>query len=108
MSFMPPFQPRRAMGDLKSFIAHRDKTHLIGLTLSILTVAIILVIFFADSKVNTSPGRSVTYVELYESDRSDEEIVARQQADKAAIEERAKARQEEFQKIDEALERAGF
>lgn len=105
---MPPFRPRQAWSDIKSFIGHRDRDHLIGLTLSILTVAIILVVFFADSKVNTSPGRSVTYVELYESDRTDEEIVARQQADKEAIEARAKKRQEEFQKIDDALERAGL
>lgn len=108
MAIMPPFKPRAAWSELKSFIAHRDMDHLIGFTLAILTVAIILVVLFVDSKVNTSPGRSVTYVELYNSDRTDEEIVARQQADRAAVEARAKERQEQFQEIDEALERAGL
>ncbi|MCJ7421142.1 hypothetical protein [Sphingomicrobium astaxanthinifaciens] len=108
MPVIPPFRPRAAWGDIKRFIAHRDRDHLIGLTLSVLVVSIILVLFFVDSKVNTSPGRSVTYVELYDSDRSDAEIVARQEADQEAIEARARARQQEFQKIDDALERAGL
>ncbi|WP_343344605.1 hypothetical protein WJT74_10565 [Sphingomicrobium sp. XHP0239] len=108
MSFFRSFSPRATFADLASFVRSADRDHVIGITLAVLVTGIIVVLFTVDAKVNTSPGRSVQYVELYDSDRTDEEIVARQRADAEAINERARERQEEFQQIDDALERAGI
>lgn len=108
MSFFKTFSVGTALKDLVRYVRHADRDHVIGITLALLVTSIIIVLFTVDAKVNTQPGRSVQYVELYESDRTDEEIVARQQQEQAEIEARAKARQEEFKKIDDALERAGI
>ena len=108
MSFFRSFSPKASIDDLISFVRRADRDHVIGITLALLVTGIIVVLFTIDAKVNTSPGRTVQYVELFESDRTDEEIVARQEAEQREIEERARARQEEFQQIDEALERAGI
>ncbi|MEN3972598.1 hypothetical protein WJS89_07940 [Sphingomicrobium sp. XHP0235] len=108
MSFFRAFSPLGAIRDFGAFVRRADRDHVIGATLALLVTGSIVVIIMVDSKVNTSPGRSVTYVELYESDRTDEEIVARQKADQEAIEARAKERQEQFKKVDDALERAGL
>ena len=109
MGFMPPIHsPKTAFKDFLAFARRREREQVIGAVLALLMTAIIVVLVLLDSRVNTAPPAQVTYVEIYDSDRTDEEIMARQQADQRAIEERARARQEEFQRLDNALEDAGF
>ena len=108
MSFLPPFEPRKGISEFIAFAKRRDREHVIGGMLALLMTAVIVVIFFVDSKVNTAPPTQVIYADVYAGEPTDEEIIERQEREQAEIEERARQRQEQFREIDEALERAGI
>ena len=101
MAILPPtVGPRAALKDLKAFLGQRSREQVLGATLAVLVTIIILIIFFVDSKINTAPEPTITYVENYGPDRTDADIIADQ---KKASEERRKAeeaRQREFQKLE--------
>lgn len=101
MSWFPrPVGPRAAFRDLGAFLRQRSREQLIGAALAFLSTVIVVILFLVDSKINTAPPPQVVYVELYESNRSDAEIIADQkkdQAEKAAI---ARERQRQFQKLE--------
>jgi hypothetical protein len=65
--------------------------------------AILMTLIFADSRVNTKPAATVTYVENWRADRSDAEIIAQQKKDQAAREAALKARQEQYKKLQDGL-----
>jgi len=91
--------PRAAWRDFKAVLARRSREQTIAALLSFAATAFIIVIFFADSRVNTAPPVTVTFVDSWSANRSDSEIVADQKKDQAANEERARARQEQFKEI---------
>lgn len=104
MPVLPPASsPRKAIADFKAFFRDRDRGHVIGLLLAILSTAIVVIIFFADSNINTAPPPQTIYVESWRSDRSDAEIVTQQKKDQAAHDAAVKARQKEFQKLQKSL-----
>jgi hypothetical protein len=101
MAILPPtVGPRAALSDLKAFLGQRSREQVLGATLAVLVTLIIVIVFFVDSKINTAPGPTITYVESYGPDRTDADIIADQ---KKASEERRKAeeaRRREFQKLE--------
>ena len=101
MAILPPtVGPRAALKDLKAFLGQRSREQVLGATLAVLVTIIILIVFFVDSKINTAPEPTITYVENYGPDRTDADIIADQ---KKASEDRRKAeeaRQREFQKLE--------
>ena len=101
MAILPPtVGPRAALRDLKAFLGQRSREQLLGATLAVLVTIIILIIFFVDSKINTAPEPTITYVENYGPNRTDADIIADQ---KKASEDRRKAeeaRRREFQKLE--------
>ena len=104
MPVLPPASsPKKALTDFVAFFRNRDRGHVIGLLLAILSTAIIVIIFFADASVNTKPPPQTIYVESWRSDRSDAEIIAQQKKDQAARAAAVKARQEEFQRLQKKL-----
>ena len=66
-------------------------------------VVVIVIVFFVDSKINTAPPPQVVYVELYDSNRTDAEIIADQKKDQAESEAIAKERQRQFQELENKL-----
>jgi hypothetical protein len=98
-----PSSPRAAFQDLKAFFRRGNRDHLLGGTLALLITAIIVVIFFVDASVNTAPPPQVIYVENYGPDRTDAQIIADQKQRAADREAAAKARQQEFQKLEKQL-----
>ena len=102
MAILPPtVGPRAALKDLKAFLGQRSRDQVLGATLAVLVTIIILIIFFVDSKINTAPEPTITYVENYGPDRTDADIIADQ---KKASEDRRRAeeaRRREFQKLEE-------
>jgi len=64
---------------------------------------IILIIFFVDSKINTAPPPQIVYVELYDSNRTDEQIIADQKTHQAKREAAAKEKQRQFQELEKKL-----
>jgi hypothetical protein len=101
--FPRPSSPRAALADLRTYWSHRNRDHVIGATLAVLVTIIILILFFVDSQINTAPRRTVQYVDSWPADRTDAEIVAQQKKDQAEVDARAKARQEEFKKLEKTL-----
>ena len=86
-----------------AFLRQRSREQVIGLTLAVLVTIIILIVFFVDSKINTAPPPQVVYVELYDSNRTDEQIIADQKKDQAAKEAAQKERQRQFQELEKQL-----
>jgi len=101
MAILPPtVGPRAALKDLKAFLGQRSREQVLGATLAVLVTIIIIIVFLVDSKINTAPEPTITYVENYGPDRTDADIIADQ---KQASEDRRKAeeaRRREFQKLE--------
>ena len=100
MAILPPtVGPRAALRDLAAFLRQRSREQVIGASLAVLVTLIIVIIFFVDSKINTSTPPQVIFVESYGPERTDEDIVRDQ---KKASEERRRAeelRRQEYEKL---------
>jgi hypothetical protein len=101
MSWFPrPASPRAAFADLRNFVRQRSREQVIGAALALLVTAIIVIEFIVDAKINTAPPPQVVYVEQWPANRTDAEIIADQKKDQAEREAALKARQEQFQKLE--------
>lgn len=101
MPVLPPVsKPGVALRDLLAFLRQRSREKVIGATLAVLVTMIIVIVFFVDSTINTAPPQQIVYVELYESNRTDAEIIAGQKKDQANKEAIARERQRQFQKLE--------
>ena len=92
-----------AFADLRAFMRQRSREQVIGLALSLLVTIIIVIEFLVDSKINTAPPPQIVYVESYSANRTDAEIIADQQKDKAERDAAAKRKQEQFQQLENRL-----
>jgi hypothetical protein len=70
--------------------------------------AAIILVFYIDSGTNLTPRQTTTKLEIYRSDRTDEQIRADQQRRQAEADRRANERREQFRKVDETLNRLGI
>ena len=104
MSWFPrPSSPRAAFADLRAFMSHRSREQKVGAALSLLVTAIIVIVFFVDSKINTAPPPYIVYVENWPKNRTEAEIVAQQKKDQAAAEAYRREKQEQFQALENKL-----
>ena len=103
-----PAGPRALWKDLSAFWRHRPRHQWVAATLAILIPIGILVAFYYDAQTNIAPGEQVIFVDSWSANRTDEEIIAKQEVDlerRKAAEER---RRQEFQRLDESLNRLGI
>ncbi|GAA4710327.1 hypothetical protein H9L13_01730 [Sphingomonas lutea] len=104
MSWFPrPVGPRAAFADLRAFMRQRSREQVIGFALAILATTIIIIEFIVDAQINTAPPPTITYVEQWDANRSDAEIIAQQKKDQAEVEAFRKERQEQFQRLENKL-----
>ncbi len=104
MPVLPPIHsPKVVWRDLRAILSRRSREQTIAAFLSIGFTIVILVIFFLDSRVNTAPPATITFVESWSANRTDAEIKADQVRDQRAGEERARARQEQFKEIADSF-----
>jgi hypothetical protein len=108
MSLPRPASPRALWADLRLFWSGRSRTQWVAALLAILIPIGILGAFYLDAKTNIAPGARLIMVESWPVTRTDAEIRARQQRDRAEREARELARQREFQKVDNDLRRLGI
>jgi hypothetical protein len=101
--FPPVSRPSVAFRDLLAFMRQRSREQVIGFILAVLVTIIIVIVFLVDSKINTAPPPRVVYVELYDSNRTDAEIIADQKKDQAKKEAYAKEKQRQFQELEKKL-----
>ena len=104
MSWFPrPVSPRAAVADLRAFMRHRSREQVIGFALALLVTAIIIIEFIIDAKINTAPPPTIVYVDQWNANRTDAEIIAQQKKDQAELEALRKERREQFQTIENQL-----
>ena len=104
MAILPPMSsPRAALRDFRNFLRHREREHVLGAIMAVLVTIIIVIIFIVDSQINTAPPPQIVYVELYDSNRTDAEIIAQQKKDQAAKDAAAKEKQRQFQELEKKL-----
>jgi hypothetical protein len=108
MSLPRPASPRALWADLRLFWNGRSRTQWVAALFAVLIPIGILGAFYLDAKTNIAPGPQLIMVESWPLTRTDAEIRARQQRDRAAREARALERQREFQKADNDLRRWGI
>ena len=101
MAVFPPISgPRAALKDLAAFLRQRSREQAIAAILSVLVTIIIIIVFFADSHVNTAPPPTIIYVESYKADRTDAQIIADQKKDQAARDAAKKEKQRQFKQLE--------
>jgi len=101
MSWFPsPVSPRAAIADLRNFLRHREREHWIGAALAVLVTVIIIIEFLVDSKINTAPPPRLIYVEQYDANRTDADIIADQKKDQAEREAQRAEKQRQWQELE--------
>lgn len=115
MSFLKYLSPLRALRDLWRFIDSRPRHELYMMVPAMLLVVAVIYAFYKDSHFEREYRPNIIYVKSWPLNRSDEEIRAQAAIDKvrldkarAELEAMQKKRQQEFQKVDNALESWGF
>ena len=104
MAVLPPMsRPSVALRDLMAFLRQRSRDQVIPACLAVLVTAIIVIVFLVDSKINTAPPPQIIYVENYNANRTDADIIADQKKDQAAREAAAKEKQRQFQQLEKRL-----
>ena len=103
-----PARPTVLWNDLRAFWRERPRHQWVAGTLALLMPVFIVTVFYLDSYTNILPRETITYVESWPANRTDEEIKAKQKAD---LEERRAAeaeRQRQFKRLDDQLNRLGI
>jgi hypothetical protein len=116
MSFLSRFSPLRAFRDLRSFLASRKPYEVGFMALAIAVTWTVMLVFARDTHVEPDYREpEIVYVQNYKADRSDADIKAQQkldlpeeQARKDAIIEAQRKRQQQFKRIDDALNAWGI
>lgn len=81
----------------------RSREQFIGAALALLATSIIIIEFLIDSKMGTAPPPQIVYVQQWDANRTDAEIVADQKKDQAAKKAAQAERQRQFQKLEKQL-----
>lgn len=103
-----PSGPRALWRDLRAFWRQRPRHQWVAGTLALVIPAAILVAFYFDGRTNIMPGEQVIFVDSWPQSRTDEEIKAKQKTDLARREAAEERRRQEFQRLDNQLNRLGI
>ncbi len=104
MSWFPrPSSPRAVYRDFVAFVRQREREHVIGASLAFLVTLIIVIIFLVDAQIGVAPPPQVIEVELYQSNRTDAQIITDQKRDMAEKLAGEKEKQRQFQKLENQL-----
>ena len=101
--FPRPVSPRAALRDFLAVVRQPGRERWIAASCAVLVTIIIVIEFLVDSKINTAPPPQIVYIESYSANRTDAEIMADQQKDKAERDAAAKRKQEQFQQLENRL-----
>jgi len=93
---------------MRDFWRQRPRHQWFAGTMALLIPAGILVVFYYDAQINILPGEQLIYVDSWSAERSDEEIIAKQEADLKQREEFERERQRQFKNLDDRLRRLGI
>ncbi|HWT13435.1 MAG TPA: hypothetical protein VN231_11820 [Allosphingosinicella sp.] len=103
-----PASPRALWTDLNAFWRQRPRHQWLAGALAVAIPIGILVSFYFDAQTNILPREQITYIESWPATRTDEEIKAKQKADLAERRAFQEERRQQFQRLDEQLNRLGI
>jgi hypothetical protein len=103
-----PARPSVLWNDVRAFWRQRPRHQWMAGTLAVMIPIGILISFYYDTQTNIVPRETITYVESWPADRTDEQIKAKQKADLAERQAAQAERQRQFQRLDEQLNRLGI
>ena len=103
-----PASPRALWADLRAFWSTRPRHQWIAAILAVLIPIGIVTAFVIDTRTNIVPREQVIMLDSWPQSRTDAEIIAKQKIDAKAREDARRARQREFQRLDESLNRMGI
>lgn len=103
-----PSGPLALWRDLSAFWRERPRHQWVAGTLALIIPAGILVAFYFDGKTNIAPSAQVIFVESWPQSRTDDEIKAKQKADLVRREAAEERRRQEFQRLENQLNRLGI
>ena len=104
MAVFPPwFGLKATLKDTRNFLRNRSPEKTIGAVLAMLVTVIIVLLFFIDSNFRTAPPPQITYVESFDGNRTDEEIIAQQREEQRLIDEANRERQQGYQDLSNRL-----
>jgi hypothetical protein len=99
MVMIPP-KPRVIVSDIASFFTRRERHSWIALFFAILIPTVVIGVFAIDSETDILPTQpTITYVESWPADRTDEEIIERQRVIALAENERRAIARARFQEL---------
>lgn len=93
---------------MRAFWRDRPTHRWIAAFLAVLIPVGIVVVFYLDGNTNIMPGEQAIYVESWPATRTDAEIKAKQQTDLARRERFERERREQFQRLDNQMNRLGL
>ncbi|HYN45515.1 MAG TPA: hypothetical protein VES64_02370 [Allosphingosinicella sp.] len=108
MPFPRPASPRALWADLRTFWSTRPRHQWVAAFFAVLIPIGIVTAFFFDTRSGIVPREQVMFIDSWPTTRTDAEIKAKQKSDAAAREAARRARQREFQRLDESLNRMGI
>jgi hypothetical protein len=102
MVMIPP-KPRVIVQDTVSFFTRRERHSWVALVMAIAIPTVVIGVFAADSASGIEPTEpTITYVESWSADRTDEEIIERQRVLALAENERRALSRQRFQELADA------
>lgn len=115
MNFLRNLSPLRGIRDLRVYLSRRKPYELWFLLLALVVTGGIWGMFLKDSQFEKPYRPNIIYFDNWLLTRSDAEIIAKQKIDQverdkaqAEIDRKRKARQEEYKKIDDGLNKWGL
>ena len=115
MNFFSRLSPIRAFLDLRAYLQQRPPRELGFLALAIVVTGVLIVGLLKDSRIEKEYRPEIVYVKQWTLDRTDDQIKAQQKIDqvqidkdKAEMDRLQAARQAEFKKLDDKLEKWGI
>jgi hypothetical protein len=113
--FPRPVSPRRAIRDLRVFLAQRERHELVFAFLSVMITTLLIAGFYVDSRFEKPWKRDIQYFENWPANRSDADIRARLAEDlkldkvkKAELEKKRQERMQQFQRLDKKMDDLGL
>ena len=93
---------------MRAFWRYRPRHQWVAAFLAVLMPVGIVVAFYYDGQTRLVPSRTIIYVDSWSASRTDDEIKAKQKTDLAERQAREERRRQEFQRLDESLNRLGI
>ena len=95
-----PASPRALIADFRNFTRERSKVQWAAAFVAIAMPVIIIAGFIKDANTNIAPGEQLTYIESWDSNRTDAEIKVAQQQREQERQAAAAERQRQFRAIE--------